>query len=83
MNIEKPNPSDIRFRYEMDEIPLLDSWNLWTEYHDFKIDARPTPMHVLARQKVAELDRWLYCFAIVAAGGAASVLAALVLSPRA
>ena len=72
----KPDLSNVQFQYDISDIPLTRSWELWKEYGTRKIDERPTPYHVLAREKVNALNRWLTFFGALGGAGAISLIAA-------
>ena len=77
----RPDPSSFRFQYDLQDIPLIDSWQLWKKFETMKIESRPTPYHVLARQKVQQLDRWLTIYAALAVAGVLCMLGCILTRP--
>lgn len=77
LDVRKPDPTDIRFSRDMDEIPLDQSWELWKQYKTKTIEARATPYHVQAQEMVDRLNRWLLAFTVIAAVGTLSIVFAM------
>lgn len=77
LDVRKPDPADIQFSRDMDEIPLDQSWELWKQYKEKTIQARDTPYHVRAQEMVDRLNRWLIAFAGIAAVGSVSIIFAM------
>ena len=78
-DVSKPDISQIEFRHDIQDIPLTNSWDLWQDYKKKRIDSRPTPYHIFAQNRVAELDRWIWGFGILAVVGGLHIVACAVL----
>ncbi len=78
----KPDLTDIKFERDLDGLSLDDTWRLWKAYSQQEIELRPTPYHVMAKGKVAQLDRTLSFWGVLAAFGAIALLLSLVLRSR-
>jgi len=81
--VTPPDPSAIQITDDMKDISLVDSWQLWKQFENLKIDSRPIPFHVFARTQVQRLDRWLSVFGVLAVAGIISMLASVFSRPRA
>lgn len=78
--LDTTKPDLPKFKYELDNIPLMDSWKLWKDYRDIDVETRVTPYYLRAQEKAAELDRWISLFALIGGVGAACVLGSLISS---
>ena len=76
-DVKKPDPSEIQFAHDMQEIPLVDSWQVWLQFAKKRLDTRPTPYHILAQKEVSRLDSWLWAFLVSAILGGVSMAVSL------
>ena len=68
-------PAQLRLDSErIQSASLLDSWKMWEELKSINLASRPEPVHLVARQRVAMMVRWLTFFAGLAAVGLVSML---------
>lgn len=81
--ITKPEDEDIYFELDIQEISLVDSWQSWNQFKNIKLDSRPQPLHVFARQRIAMLNWYLICFAVLAVAGLILMIASLLIRPGA
>jgi hypothetical protein len=81
LDTNQPDVSSVRFEREIDSFTPPETWLIWKELRQMRLDTRPTPLFVLARRETDWLKRLLWVALGLGAGGLALAASAFLIKP--